>query len=909
MIEVDEPIDKDLFIEALKREELNIFKRTIKERTNIYIKQQGAGSGKTWTIIQLIKNTDFDKYDNFIYLTKQHSAVNVIKTELDKQIKNNELPNIEIISFDKDRKKYIIKVKNIITNKIKKLIIGTIDSFIWSIGNTNINGIDKFKKMVEEIIDNNIRCDGDGCIKYTKSGTFLNLKTLIIGDEMQDLHKQYANALIKICRDKFVDFYAVGDKMQSISNEDNAFTYLFTDFNQEDIIEIIGKNDKTNVCRRFTDKNLINFVNHMIPFNKFDLPEIKSYKDDSDDKKSLILFPGKNIRSDEIDELKIKEEVEKIIGYYIDEVELYNRKPNDFLFVTPFVNKNPLVDEINTRLRDYWINKIGIDEYNKYSIFHKSEEGTSIDLSQSDNATRIVSIHSSKGDGRPVVFLIGITESSLQHYSNDNDNLIFYSLLHVALTRQKEKLYIRYEPNGDKIHDMIENYTNESNKVVKPCLNKSIHIKFNTLIQHNKDINFDIINKHLINNIDLNNLDEKNNCESMLIDMQHHNIRYSCFTIMILLQILSISIKNNNNYKEQSIYQILKKLSKIKFENVSTTLYYKFLRNSREYIKKKEMFPCLQYKNGKYKKYFDELKKLLETVKLKIKNYIISGENEFDWLECVCLYYMIDIYDNGAYNNFSINDLYDIIDLSCKITDTDNEIYIKEHHKKLKLSKKICDNMVLQYPNMKYLLNHKVTYNGENSYFSIFKQFTIIAYNDTNINIINIKPQFTSINYNEILLESLFNTFIIDNVKKINNESDITEDYKRFNNKIIKTCVLTFDNNCNPYYIDWDVEINKKKIILDIIKQNMMSHYKMEHKKIYNYVMYYIHDEKLNIKQINNEYSKLATYCYKYVEDVFNDIKKYYKKNNNIDIYLDKSYFINKLEIYLEEQIEDYLNV
>ena len=101
----------------------------------------------------------------------------------------------------------------------------------------------------------------------------------------------------------------------------------------------------------------------------------------------------------------------------------------------------------------------------------------------------------------------------------------------------------------------------------------------------------------------------------------------------------------------------------------------------------------------------------------------------------------------------------------------------------------------------------------------------------------------------------------------------------------------------------------RKLLSEDIIKQNMISHYKMEHKKIYNYVMYYIHDEKLNIKQINNEYSKLNTYCYKYVEDVFNDIKKYYKKNNNIDIYLEKSYFINELEIYLEEQIEDYLNI
>ncbi len=46
------------------------------------------------------------------------------------------------------------------------------------------------------------------------------------------------------------------------------------------------------------------------------------------------------------------------------------------------------------------------DTYVKYSIFHKSEEGTSIDLTQSLESTRIVSIHYYKGDGRPVVFVI-----------------------------------------------------------------------------------------------------------------------------------------------------------------------------------------------------------------------------------------------------------------------------------------------------------------------------------------------------------------------------------------------------------------------------------------------------------------------------------------------------------------------
>ena len=49
---------------------------------------------------------------------------------------------------------------------------------------------------------------------------------LLIGDEMQDLHEDYMKAVIKITRERYVDFYAVGDKLQSISIEKNAFTFL-----------------------------------------------------------------------------------------------------------------------------------------------------------------------------------------------------------------------------------------------------------------------------------------------------------------------------------------------------------------------------------------------------------------------------------------------------------------------------------------------------------------------------------------------------------------------------------------------------------------------------------------------------------------------------------------------------------
>lgn len=51
------------------------------------IKQQGAGNGKTYGLIQILQQPEFEHYKCFIAVTKQHSAKDVIKAEFDDQIK------------------------------------------------------------------------------------------------------------------------------------------------------------------------------------------------------------------------------------------------------------------------------------------------------------------------------------------------------------------------------------------------------------------------------------------------------------------------------------------------------------------------------------------------------------------------------------------------------------------------------------------------------------------------------------------------------------------------------------------------------------------------------------------------------------------------------------------------------
>ena len=80
----------------------------------------------------------------------------------------------------------------------------------------------KYIAMAKSIIDEELNCSSNGNIRY--AGVIkLNKRLLLVGDEMQDLSEEYIKAIIKITRDRYVDFYGVGDILQSISIKKNSF--------------------------------------------------------------------------------------------------------------------------------------------------------------------------------------------------------------------------------------------------------------------------------------------------------------------------------------------------------------------------------------------------------------------------------------------------------------------------------------------------------------------------------------------------------------------------------------------------------------------------------------------------------------------------------------------------------------
>lgn len=991
MIDVETPKTREEFINFLN-DGIDIWTNEEPEQCNLYIRQQGAGNGKTFGIIKMLEDKDKSHYKNFIYITKQHSAKHIIKLTFEeiKNDTNNKFNYLKNIQITEKNKKYIITYFNTLSNQDTTITIATIDSFTYSVGNKNHTYFDKFEGLIYSIIDGYIESKKCGTINFASINPRLNKETLLVIDEFQDPPEYYGKAIIQIMLNKYIDVYIVGDKLQSISNEKNAFTYFSE--NEFPSINII-KLQPTNVCRRFTHPTLVNFVNFMIPFKKYNLPEIKPYKiyENTNTDDPIIFIKGKPIDIDlEKNEETITNEVYEIMNHYEDEVSKNSRFPEDFLIVTPFTKKNPLVEALLLRLNMFWKNKFMEDEkhmvqwknklsdiknnntsitekdndnieriinlsnedYNKYAIFHKSEEGSSIDLSESDYATRIVSCHASKGDGRKIVFTIGFNESSIKRFSQISNNLIYDSLLHVAFTRMKEKLYVYFIDNGDDIAYKIRKYMTKNlpnKKEYEPIIDIEKKIKYSDLFCENRSINFELFYKNIIQPCSLKKIDE-NNDEKKIVDMGNHMIRYACLNINLILEIINREMKSNDEDIKKQLKAILHNVSECDItEATSMKGYYALMK-----IKKKIPIIKLSNHGRDYLNYYNIIFENIKNIQIKLKDFLIKDIKILLCpLECIILYYMIEIVNQRQFSDITIQDIYNIIDIySCSFCEenrcqhthclcsnhfnikkkfihtskTQNmQLYLFTHFEKMSKIKNIIDMVYIKTPKINWLVRNISFYEG-NDTFKIYNKYDFIGYNDTSVLICYIKPQFNGLNYNDVLLDSIYDTYFLYNIRKYNDEGEENNNYKRFNGKKIITCIFSLDLN-EPYYIDWTDEVGKNRIkenecdLLLILYDGIMEKYKSEHGIVYNFYSYWREfcpeNERKPLKFIRFLKGKISGYeILTYINDFLTRIEFKIEmetgktaKEQVLLFYDDKDNFLFDLKKELEKSVKNYLNI
>ena len=466
----------------------------------IYFNQRGAGCGKTYESIQLIQ-TRFKDKNTFLYLTKMHSAREVIYSEFVDQFENKQLFKTSFVILEKNNigKQYIIRFQNIKTQEICTAIIGTIDSFTYAIQNRNkimSKGDDFFMEIVRRIrshsVDNpELLLDKENrTIRYAQGTMSLTERTLVIIDEGQDLEQTYIEAFQNIITFTGIDTYVIGDKLQSILSENNLFTYL----------ERINENPSSNIClqkdvgknivKRFHNEHFKRIVNQVVHYEDFGLEPIVGICDGKckyHHEKTNPLTIDKGFPSlyvDSPDYIQIT--IQKILRDMEQKANRYHYLPNNFCFIFPVVNyKNVFIHYLLTAIQNFWIRRfIRSETYTtellsqlennpywenlakdkekdtsdyRHCILHRSEPGKTINLAESINATRIMSIHASKGTGCECVYLLGLSEKILTIFTNGNkDSLVYESLLHVGLTRQKKFLYVGYNEREDD--DIVQRF-------------------------------------------------------------------------------------------------------------------------------------------------------------------------------------------------------------------------------------------------------------------------------------------------------------------------------------------------------------------------------------------------------------------------------------------------------------------
>jgi hypothetical protein len=983
MTDVSAPKAKDEFISSLFNG-ASLWDDTTPPQCELYVKQQGAGNGKTFGIIQSIKDPAFSHYKTFIYVTKQHSAKYIMFNELREQINGKididgnyslEPQFTDFEATDKsnpqNKKHYVYHMTNKETGDIKQIVFATIDSFMYSIAEQNASAYDTFLGIVNNIINDDpnnsmLKLSSNSTMRFAQEMRKINKETIFIVDECQDLSHEYARAIIKIMRTTYMDCLVVGDILQSIHHEQNAFRFFLAETNDNDIAPYIKRTklQPINICQRFKKDELVNFVNKVVNFNynSLNLPLVQAAKPVHDDETSIHFFPSYNRKSDEesVNESNEEEDdnlqrttkdIDQIMQLYETEVLENNRKPNNFLIVTPFTSNNILAQELELRIHLFWEAQLNASDssFNRYAIFHRSQEGTSINLDESKDSTRIVSCHSAKGDGREVVFLVGFTEKAITTFSKSNDTLIFESMINVMMTRMKEKLYIQYLPNGDTLHKRYYDYCCSLEDrtfdiiPVLPVINK--YMTLNKLLscmngEENWKFFGPIAEKANIVSV------ESSSHEKRILDMTHHTIRAHIMDMLFMICIVR---------KERKLYDRKKQHLRI-FEDISKLAlryfadYTKYsnaiqdLKNAKSDTRK--FFPILQLKGRTLQgiSYYEVICEFMKNIITFTHDFANKKTNRCPCpLECIVLYFMIENLRNGRKSNITIFFLYDILDKyehgfkNHQVHDgcccskffkqssdqpSNMDIFHVNHYDVMQNTEKNLNEIYTRNSKIAWLNNHSVYFDGDDKDFALYQPIRFHGYDDEKQEILlcYLKPQYNSLNEKETLMNIVIDTWLMLNYEKKD------ENIVKYYGKKIKACIVSLDYEC-PVYIDIENIIKEKN---EYIRQELFKRWQyllsQSHPAVYHFYSYYRNQmnkkscslfcKEFN-KKIKKHYEgKHASFEATYVKDFFtgylfidNDRMSPSKKENNLKDYDVKETFLDDMKHKLGKDLADYMRI
>tara|TARA_B110000967_G_C18890733_1_gene567178 strand:+ start:227 stop:3712 length:3486 start_codon:yes stop_codon:yes gene_type:complete len=899
-------------------------------KCNLILLQKGAGNGKTYGLWkEVLENPD---KEIFIILATKHSEKAVILNELKDQKKRNEfhikqnVHNEEIKGIPKDNevcKQYNLKYSHKTNDRKVTVIIATVASFYYNITTMNVNCSDPFSSLVPNFMNEGATKvnSNNGAFRFAGERIYLNKKTQIWFDEAQDLRKNNIDAMTKLMLSYNVDIGVVGDKLQSLSYEENVFTVL-DNINIPNVTMVRPK--PTNINRRIKSIGLKDIPNEIVKFSTYNLPEISIENEEKLDKvdEQFELLRQENpiyandYSNDNID--KVGEFCNKIIKKFEKEIKENNYLPYDFMVISPILSGRIELVELKSKLENMWINLFNDDDYvnnidddfwkennhNKlgnpveYVQLHKSENGKAINLSESEMKTRIVSNVTSKGDGRNVVFCLNITERTLKLVSGNEIGLRYESHLHVPVTRAIRKVYFQLTENGDDIH---KRFKSRDNVYFIPEIKNNFQI--NKLIDYIGD---DKVAEILATNEIKYKEENKDFDTKKKVDFTDHCSRYAVWKTLLHFHLN----KRLKGHSYQTYSAIIHKIPIGTPESVHG--YWKYLNTTGKMspIETLQYIPLINYDNKFYKGFATKIKDRMQELKKKLE--YTSDTLDLKEEDYLCLSYMVNINRYKKYTPFNINELYSIINRIQK-EDTSTQSF----YSKIKPAEKTCNKMIdsieEKYGKLDWNIEHAISFEGNTDDFNIRKsESVIIGNNDTYVVDVIMKTSFSEINFFSVMKEILLNRFVIYNPE---NKKEKSKNKERFANKKLITYILVLETN---EYKEFDWDWDKCDGVKEIVKDGVESYFSSFHDEIFYFCnkicKNWSTDDKLKTTK-NSPFQYIiemlktkATSSYilkfiEYLEDEFKINKSYIQ-----DVINTKDIFIEKIGEHLRKSINIFFD-
>lgn len=903
-------------------------------RNRLVVHQQGAGNGKTYGIWKSIV-TNGDK-NHFVVITKQHSAKHVMYHELCEQAKRGEfhIENMVDPQWVQKQKHYVVKYTHKTSLRSCVVVIGTIDSFVYNVTTANKSqACGVFVGMLHNIIENGCtKLNSYGNMRFGAESLLCNGKAELWIDEVQDLPPIYFRAIVKIMHQTGMDVHVVGDVLQSLDSTVNFLTEAtVAELPNIDVVVDTPKNDN----RRIQVAGMHDVINRVIRFDKYALPEISlSSADkllpttfDHQPPVEIIYTPKRND-----DETYINLIMNKV-RY---EVTTHQYTPEDFLFIFPMMKGNSLVGELESRLNEFWITafqdpsyaasvnssywkEYDHTTYTQYAYLHKHEEGTVINLSDSEHLSRLVTIKTSKGDGRNVVFVIDCTESALMCMTNQERNLVYESYLHVALTRAKRKLYVTL---SHSIQDDVSNRFRFmcSHDTSIPTTPFKIRIKdimdhldrdaFKATILDDNESIVELEKK-------LKQVDEEspNESPSDPIDWKYHCIRYSLCFFYTYMNI----VKTTQNDARSQFTTLVRKIRNMDVQTHTVRGFYKFLK---PYMKKDSEdlphFPLMNMSNTTaYEDYCTYIENRIRNIQKHLKTN--TDAVELQVYDMFVFRYMIDLYQKKIRSDITPVNLYDITHFFVNHQATKERDLIEQATMMRGISDACIQSIVTNTKeDVQWNVNKSVwlrDYNPGSISFGHQQGYSFVGYDSNTVYHMLLTTDMNEMNRMEVVFKIILERFLLRNTFS-------EEDRVRYHGKAIVTYVLML-KKATYLKLDWDWDRERNAGITNFIKHATLKFYEPHHKRVFEYLRHVIASEEWSGEGSNTPFAyahtKLNEECRKrkrpppkHMLDALNEIDLRWKRRQKDEVRAitrDQEKFCDLLREHLEIAVDKHLAV